>query len=134
MRGRPGQDIPDRGSGEETQGSETLKGGAVAAGDYSDHNLEVLTGLLGASNESVDLDTLFDAVQAVAREGDGGPDAGGEPAGAVDSVADDSGGLPTPIIDDGHPGSIYDTFVDTNLGDFDGLNLDGLIDIFNTDS
>ncbi len=134
MRGRPGQDIPDRGSGEETHGSEPLKGGAVAAGDISDHNLEVLAGLLGAANDSVDLDTLFDAVQAVAREGDGGPDAGGEPAGAMDSAADDPAGLPTRIIDDGRPSSIYDKLVDTGLIDSDGLGLDGLIDIFNTDS
>ncbi len=134
MPGRSGQDIPDRGSGEETHGSGTLKGDAVAAGDYSDHNLEVLAGLLGTSSDSVDLDTLFDAVQAVVREGDGGPDAGGEPAGAMDSAADDSGGLPTRIIDDGRPSSIYDKLVDTSVGDFDGLNLDGLIDIFNTDT
>ncbi len=134
MRGRPGQDIQDPGSGEETHGSDTVKGSAVAGGDYSDHNLEVLAGLLGADSDSVDLDTLFDAVQAVAGEGDGGPDAAGEPAAAMDSAADDSGGLPTPIIDDGRPGSIYDKLVDTSMGDFDGLNLDGLIDIFNSDT
>ena len=134
MRGRPGQDIPDRGSGEETHGSETLKGDAVAAGDYSDHNLEVLAGLLGAANDSVDLDTLFDAVQAVAREGDGGPDAGGEPAAAMDVPTDDSEGSLVRIIDDGRPSSIYDELVDTGLIDSDGLGLDGLIDIFNTDT
>ncbi len=133
MPGRSGQDVPDRGSGEETHGSDTLKGSA-AAGDTSDHNLEVLAGLLGADSDSVDLDTLFDAVQAVAREGDGGPDAGGEPAAAMDVPTDDSEGSLVRIIDDGTPGSIYDKLVDTNLGDFDGLNLDGLIDIFNTDT
>ncbi len=132
MPGRSGQDVPDRGSGEETHGDDTVK--AVAGGDHADHNLEVLAGLLGADTDSVDLDTLFDAVQAVAREGDGGPDAGGEPAGAMDSAADDSGGLPTRIIDDGTPGGIYDKLVDTGLGDFDGLKLDGLIDIFGTDT
>ncbi len=134
MRGRPGQDIQDPGSGEETHGSDTLKGSAVAGRDYSDHNLEVLAGLLGADSDSVDLDTLFDAVQAVAGEGQDSLGTAGEPAVAMDSAADDSGGLPTPIIDDGRPGSIYDKLVDTSLGDFDGLNLDGLIDIFGTDT
>ncbi len=134
MRGRPGQDIQDPGSGEETHGSDTLKGSAVAGGDTSDHNLEVLAGLLGADSDSVDLDTLFDAVQAVAGEGQDSLGTAGEPGGPMEAAADDSEGLPTRIIDDGRPDSIYDKLVDTGLADSDGLNLDGLIDIFSTDS
>ena len=132
MPGRSGQDVPDGGSGEETHGGDTVK--AVAGGDYADHNLEVLAGLLGADTDSVDLDTLFDTVQAVAREGQESVGTAGQPAGVRDAATDDSEGLPTPIIDDGRPSSIYDQLVDTSLGDFDGLNLDGLTDIFNTDT
>jgi hypothetical protein len=134
MRGRPDQDIQDPGSGEQTHGSDTSKGGAVAGRDYSDHNLEVLAGLLGADSDSVDLDTLFDAVQAVAREGQDSLGTAGQPAGAMEAAADDADGLATRIIDDGRPSSIYDKLVDTGLADSDGLNLDGLIDIFNTDT
>ncbi len=132
MPGRSGQDVPDRGSGEETHGGDTVK--AVAGGDHADHNLEVLAGLLGADTDSVDLDTLFDAVQAVAREGQDSLGSAGQPAGVKDAATDDSEGSLARIIDDGTPGSIYDKLVDTSLGDFDGLKLDGLIDIFGTDT
>ncbi|MCH7694025.1 MAG: hypothetical protein IID50_11330 [Proteobacteria bacterium] len=107
---------------------------AVAGGDHADHNLEVLAGLLGADTDSVDLDTLFDAVQAVAREGQDSLGSAGQPAGVMDVATDDSEGSLARIIDDGTPGSIYDKLVDTSLGDFDGLKLDGLIDIFGTDT
>ncbi len=132
MPGRSGQDVADRGSGEETRGGDTVK--AVAGGDHADHNLEVLAGLLGADTDSVDLDTLFDAVQAVAREGQDSLGAAGQPAGSMDAATDDSEASLVRIIDDGTPGSIYDKLVDTSLGDFDGLKLDGLIDIFGTDT
>ncbi len=82
MPGRSGQDVPDRGSGGETLGGDTVK--AFAGGDHADHNLEVLAGLLGTSNNSVDLDTLFDAVQAVAREGQDSLGAAGQPGGSMD--------------------------------------------------
>ena len=132
MPGRSGQDVPDRGSGEKTHGGDTVT--AVAGGDHADHNLEVLAGLLGADTDSVDLDTLFDAVQAVAREGQDSLGSAGQPAGVKDAATDDSEGSLARIIDDGTPGSIYDKLVDTSLGDFDGLKLDGLIDIFGTDT
>ncbi len=132
MPGRSGQDVPDRGSGEKTHGGDTVK--AVAGGDLADHNLEVLAGLLGADTDSVDLDTLFDAVQAVAREGQDSPGTTGQPAAVMEAATDDSEGSPVGIIDDGTPGSIYDKLVDSGLGDFDGLKLDGLIDIFGTDT
>lgn len=132
MPGRSGQDVPDGGSGEDAHGGDTVK--AVAGGAYADHNLEVLAGLLGADTDSVDLDTLFDAVQAVAREGQDSPGGAGQPAGVTDVATDDSEGSPVRIIDDGTPGSIYDKLVDSGLGDFDGLKLDGLIDIFGTDA
>ncbi len=132
MPGRSGQGIPDRDSGEETRGGDTVK--AVAGGDHADHNLEVLAGLLGADTDSVDLDTLFDAVQAVAREGQDSLGSAGQPAGVMDAATDGSEGSLARIIDDGTPGSIYDKLVDTGLGDFDGLKLDGLIDIFGTDT
>ena len=121
MPGRSGQDVADRGSGEVTRGGDTVK--AVAGGDHADHNLEVLAGLLGADTDSVDLDTLFDAVQAVAGEGQDSLGSAGQPEGSLGR-----------IIDEGTPGSIYDKLVDTSLGDFDGLRLDGLIDIFGTDT
>ena len=132
MPGRSGQDVPDGGSGEEAHGGDTVK--AVAGGAQADHNLEVLAGLLGADTDSVDLDTLFDAVQAVAREGQDSLGSAGQPAGVMDVATDDSEGSLARIIDDGTPGSIYDKLVDTSLGDFDGLKLDGLIDIFGTDA
>ena len=133
MPGRSGQDVPDGGSGEETHGGDTVK--AVAGGNHADHNLEVLAGLLGADSDSVDLDTLFDAVQAVAGDGEAPTGAGGEqPAGAMEAAGDDAEGLPTRIIDDGSSSTVYDKLVDTGLADFDGLGLDGLIDIFNVDS
>ncbi len=128
MPGRSGQDVPNGGSGEEAHGGDTVK--AVAGGAHADHNLEVLAGLLGTDTDSVDLDTLFDAVQAVAGEGQDSPGS----AGQMDAATDDSEGSPVRIIDDGTPGSIYDKLVDSGLGDFDGLKLDGLIDIFGTDA
>ncbi|MEE9195104.1 MAG: hypothetical protein V3U44_04640, partial [Alphaproteobacteria bacterium] len=97
MAGRPGEKIPDAGSGEETASSGPSKGGAIAGEGESEHNLEVLAELLGADSDSVDLDTLFDAVQAVA--GNGEPVAG--------TAADDSEGQPTPIIDDGRQENNY---------------------------
>ncbi len=118
MVGRPGGEIPNAGSGEETAGSGPSKGGAIADAGESEHNLEVLAELLGADSDSVDLDTLFDAVQAVA--GNGEPVAG--------TVTDDSEGQPTRIIDDGSPESTYDKLVDT--GDMDDL-LDGILDTIN---
>ena len=132
MPASSGQDVPDGGSGEETRGGDTVK--AVGDGDRADHNLEVLAGLLGADTDSVDLDTLFDAVQAVAREGQESLGTTGQPAGVMDAPTDDSEGSLVRIIDDGTPGGIYDRLVDTGLGDFDGLKLDGLIDIFGTDT
>ncbi len=128
MPGRSGQDVPNGGSGEEAHGGDTVK--AVAGGAHADHNLDVLAGLLGADSDSVDLDTLFDAVQAVAGEGQDSPGN----AGQMDVATDDPEGSPVRIIDDGTPGSIYDKLVDSGLGDFDGLKLDGLIDIFGTDA
>ncbi len=118
MVGRPGEEIPNAGSGEETASSGPPKGGAIADAGESEHNLEVLAELLGADSDSVDLDTLFDAVQAVA--GNGEPVAG--------TVTDDSEGQPTRIIDDGSPESTYDKLVDT--GDMDDL-LDGILDTIN---
>ena len=132
MPGRSGQDVSDRGSGEETRGGDTVK--AVAGGDHADYNLEVLAGLLGTGTDSVDLDTVFDAVQAVAREGQDSLGTAGQPAAVMDAATDESEGSLVRIIDDGTPGSIYDKLVDTSLGDFDGLNLDGLIDIFGTNT
>ncbi len=132
MPGRSGQDVPDGGSGEEAHGGDTVK--AVAGGAHADHNLEVLAGLLGADTDSVDLDTLFDAVQAVAGEGQDSPGGAGQTAGVTDGATDDPEGSPVRIIDDGTSGSIYDKLVDSGLGDFDGLKLDGLIDIFGTDA
>ena len=118
MEGRPGEEIPDAGSGEETASGGPSKGGTIADEGESGHNLEVLAELLGADSESVDLDTLFDAVQAVAENGE--PVAG--------TAADDSEGQPTRIIDDGRPENIYDKLVDT--GDTDDL-LDGILDTIN---
>ena len=128
MPGRSGQDVPDGGSGKEAHGGDTVK--AVAGGPHADHNLDVLAGLLGADANSVDLDTLFDAVQAVAGEGQDSPGGAGQRAAATDG----SEGSPVRIIYDGTSGNVYDKLVDSGLGDFDGLKLDGLIDIFGTDA
>jgi len=118
MVGRPGGEIPNAGSGEETAGSGPSKGGAIADAGESEHNLVVLAELLGADSDSVDLDTLFDAVQAVAGKGES----------VAGTVTDDAEGQPTRVIDDGSPESTYDKLVDT--GDMDDL-LDGILDTIN---
>ena len=118
MVGRPGEEIPNAGSGEETASSGPSKGGAIADAGESEHNLEVLAELLGGDSDLVDLDTLFDAVQAVAGKGE--PVAG--------TVTDDAEGQPTRVIDDDRPESTYDKLVDT--GDMDDL-LDGILDTIN---